>query len=103
LPEEEWNALIAPFRAARPKRVYRPVGCLECRMTGYRGRSGLYELLVVDAGLRQLINEKPDLGAIRRRAIRSGLKPLRLAGAQKIAAGVTTCDEVLKAAPPISD
>ena len=103
LPDEEWNALIAPFRAARPKRVYRPVGCLECRMTGYRGRSGLYELLVVDAGLRQLINEKPDLGAIRRRAIRSGLKPLRLAGAQKIAAGTTTCEEVLKAAPPISD
>ena len=103
LPDEEWNALIAPFRAARPRRVYRPVGCLECRMTGYRGRSGLYELLVVDAGLRQLINEKPDLGAIRRRAIRGGLKPLRLAGAQKIAAGLTTCEEVLKAAPPISD
>jgi general secretion pathway protein E len=103
LAEDEWNALIKPFRAARPKNVYHPVGCLECRMTGYRGRSGLYELLVLDPGLRELINDKPDLGAIRRRAIRGGLKPLRLAGAQKIAAGTTTCEEVLKAAPPISD
>ncbi len=103
LPDEDWNGLIAPFRAGKPKRVYRPVGCLECRMTGYRGRSGLYELLSVDAGLRELISDKPDLAAIRRRAIRGGLKPLRLAGAQKIAAGITTCDEVLKAAPPIGD
>jgi len=103
MAEEEWSALIAPFRSARPRRIYRPVGCLECRMTGYRGRSGLYELLVLDAGVRQLIDEKPDLGAIRRRAIRSGLKPLRLAGAQKIAAGLTTCEEVLRAAPPIGD
>ena len=103
LPDEDWNGLIAPFRAGKPKRVYRPVGCLECRMTGYRGRSGLYELLSVDAGLRELISDKPDLAAIRRLAIRGGLKPLRLAGAQKIAAGITTCDEVLKAAPPIGD
>src|SRR5690606_24043358 len=103
LPDDEWGALIAPFRAPKPGRVYRPVGCLECRMTGYRGRAGMYELLVLDAGLRALINERPDLAEIRRRAFRSGLKPLRLAGAQKIAAGTTTCDEVLKAAPPISD
>jgi general secretion pathway protein E len=103
LPDDEWSALIAPFRAPKPARVYRPVGCLDCRMTGYRGRSGLYELLVLDAGLRALVNDKPDLAEIRRRAIRGGLKPLRLAGAQKIAAGTTTCEEVLKAAPPIGD
>jgi general secretion pathway protein E len=103
LPDEQWNALIKPFRAPAPKRVYQPVGCLECRMTGYRGRSGLYELLVLDDGLRELITDKPDLGAIRRRAIRGGLEPLRLAGAKKIAAGTTTCEEVLKAAPQIGD
>src|SRR5690606_17319146 len=103
LPDEEWNALIAPFRAARPRRVYRPVGCLECRMTGYRGRSGLYELLRLDPDLRRLIDERPDLGAIRQRALRAGMRPLRLAGAQKIAAGQTTLDEVLKVAPPIVD
>ena len=102
LTDEQWETLIKPFRAARPARVYRPVGCLECRMTGYRGRSGLYELLVLDAELRALINDKPDLGAIRRRAMRGGLRPLRLAGAQRIAARQTTWDEVVKAAPPIS-
>lgn len=72
-------------------------------MTGYRGRTGLYELLVLDAGLRALISDKPDLGAIRQRAMRGGLKPLRLAGAQRIAAGQTTWDEVIKAAPPINE
>lgn len=72
-------------------------------MTGYRGRSGLYEMLQLDADLRRLIDERPDLGEIRRRAMRAGMRPLRLAGAQKIAAGQTTLDEVLKVAPPIAD
>jgi general secretion pathway protein E len=103
LADEQWNALISPFRAAKPARIYRPVGCLECRMTGYRGRSGLYELLQLDTDLRRLIDERPDLGEIRRRAMRAGMRPLRLAGAQKIAAGQTTLDEVLKVAPPIVD
>ncbi len=103
LPDDEWNALIAPFRAPKPRRAYRPVGCLDCRMTGYRGRSGLYELLGIDAGLRELVHERPDLGALRRHAMRNGLRPLRLAGAHKVAAGLTTCEEVLRAAPPIGD
>ncbi|MCD6672141.1 MAG: GspE/PulE family protein [Burkholderiaceae bacterium] len=103
LADEQWNALISPFRAAKPARIYRPVGCLECRMTGYRGRSGLYELLQLDTDLRRLIDERPDLGEIRRRAMRAGMRPLRLAGAQKIAVGQTTLDEVLKVAPPIVD
>jgi general secretion pathway protein E len=101
VPHDDWTALIRPFRAARPARAWRPVGCMECRMTGYRGRTGLYELLTLDEGLRSLINERPDLDAIRRRAMQGGLKPLRLAGAQNVAAGLTTVDEVLKAAPPI--
>ncbi|MBN9427722.1 MAG: type II/IV secretion system protein [Burkholderiales bacterium] len=101
--QDEWAALIKPYRAQKPQRIYRPVGCLECRMTGYRGRSGLYELLPLDNELRALIHDKPDLPAIRRRAMRAGMKPLRLAGAQKIAAGLTTFEEVLKAAPPIFD
>ena len=101
LPEEDWSGLLKPFRAARPGRAWRPVGCMECRMTGYRGRTGLYELLTLDEGLRALITDRPDLDAIRRRAMQGGLRPLRLAGAQKIAAGLPTLDEVLKAAPPM--
>src|SRR5690606_32001420 len=94
MPEEQWNALIRPFRAPNPSRVYRPVGCLECRMTGFRGRSGLYELLRLDTDLRRLIDERSDLGELRKRAMRAGMRPLRLAGAQRIAAGQTTLDEV---------
>ena len=101
--DDEWAGLIRPFRAARPRRVWRPVGCLECRMTGYKGRSGLYELLVMNDELRRLVNTTPDLPAIREKAMRMGLRPLRLAGAQRIASGQTTLDEVLKVAPPIGD
>ncbi len=100
--EERWNALIKPFSAAAPKSVYRPVGCLECRMTGYRGRAGIYELLgVEDAIRRELAEDRPSLDRIRHRGMKGGMKPLRLAGAQKIAAGQTTFDEVLKVAPSV--
>ncbi len=99
--EGRWEVLIRPFRARHPARVYRPVGCLDCRMTGFKGRSGLYELLTMDESLRGLAGRTPDLKAIRKHALAAGMKPLRLAGAQKVAAGLTTYDEVLKAAPPI--
>jgi len=62
---------------------------------------GLYELLLLTDELKAMITDKPDLRAIRDAAIRGGLRPLRLAGARKIAQGVTTLDEVLRAAPPI--
>ena len=94
-----WQGLIAPFRAAKPAKLYKPVGCLECRMTGYRGRSGLYEMLVLNDELRNLIKSDMDLQAFKQAALRTGMKPLRLAGAQKIGAGLSTIDEVLKSAP----
>jgi general secretion pathway protein E len=94
-----WQGLIAPFRAAKPEKLYKPVGCLECRMTGYRGRSGLYEMLVLNDELRNLIKSDMDLQAFKEAALRTGMKPLRLAGAQKIGAGLSTIDEVLKSAP----
>ncbi len=94
-----WQGLIAPFRAPKPAKLYKPVGCLECRMTGYRGRSGLYEMLVLNDELRNLIKSDMDLQAFKEAALRTGMKPLRLAGAQKIGAGLSTIDEVLKSAP----
>ncbi|MEI7447780.1 MAG: GspE/PulE family protein, partial [Burkholderiales bacterium] len=100
LPEDAWEAMIRPFRARRPQTAWRAVGCLECRNTGYRGRAGLYELLTMSDGLRELVDERPDIGRIRKQAMRDGMKPLRLAGAMKIAAGTTTIEEVLRNAPP---
>jgi len=101
LPEERWEALIRPYRARRPATTWRAVGCLECRNTGYRGRAGLYEILAMNDPLRALIHDRPDLTAIRQRAMRDGMKPLRLAGALKVAAGLTTIEEVLRNAPAV--
>jgi len=78
---------------------YRPVGCLDCRMTGYRGRSGLFELLTMDEGVRGAIAEPMDLARVRRQSLAQGLTPLRLAGLRKVAQGLTTLDEVLRATP----
>jgi general secretion pathway protein E len=100
LPEDAWEGMIKPFRARRPSSAWRAVGCLECRNTGYRGRAGLYEILTMSDGIRALVDERPDLGRIRQKAMRDGMKPLRLAGAMKVAAGQTTIEEVLRNAPP---
>ncbi len=99
--DEAWSDLIRPFKAPKPARVYRAVGCLECRMTGYRGRTGLYEILVADEPTKRLMTERPDLPGLRRQAMKSGMRPLRLAGAMRIAGGLTTLDEVVRNAPPI--
>ncbi|WP_269531377.1 GspE/PulE family protein [Chitinimonas sp. BJYL2] len=95
----QWNALVAPWKAPAPKGAYRPVGCLECRNTGYMGRVGLYEMLSVSNELRRLIAGGGEPGVLREQAIKDGLKPLKLAGAQKIAAGQTTLEEVVKVVP----
>ncbi len=78
---------------------YRPVGCLDCRMTGYRGRSGLFELLTMDEAVRNSIAEPMDLARVRKQSLAQGLTPLRLAGLRKVSQGVTTLDEVLRATP----
>jgi general secretion pathway protein E len=96
MPGDIWKALAEDWPVERPKKIYRPVGCPECRQTGYRGRSGLYELLTVSAQFSQLIQPQTDMAALRKQAMADGLKPLRIAGALKIAEGVTTAEEVLK-------
>ena len=97
---ELWNGLVAPWKAARPTQLQRPQGCLECRMTGYSGRIGIYEILLMSPELRKLITAETDIAALREQANREGMKPLRISGALKVAAGLTTLDEVLKTAPP---
>jgi general secretion pathway protein E len=97
---ELWDNLVSPWKAARPTQLQRPVGCLECRMTGYAGRIGIYEILLMSPALRKIINSETDIAALREQASREGMKPLRISGAQKIAAGLTTLEEVLKIAPP---
>ncbi|MDB5800373.1 MAG: type secretory pathway, ATPase PulE/Tfp pilus assembly pathway, ATPase PilB [Rhodocyclales bacterium] len=101
--EASWGHLVAPFKSAAPAQIYRPVGCLECRNTGYRGRMGIYETLLMSAGIRQHVTAGADLALIRQTAYREGMKPLRISGAMKVAKGLTTLEEVIKVAPPASD
>jgi general secretion pathway protein E len=98
-----WDALVAPFKSNRPAQVYKPVGCLECRMTGYMGRIGIYETMLHSPAVKQLIAAGADMAKVRDQALKEGMKPLRVSGAMKIAAGVTTVDEVLKVAPPVQE
>jgi general secretion pathway protein E len=102
LPEEgdAWDAMVAPWKASRPAAFYHPVGCLECRMTGYLGRIGIYEILVMSPELKKLVAGNADLARLREMTYREGMKPLRISGAVKVAAGYTTMEEVLKVAPP---
>jgi general secretion pathway protein E len=75
------------------------VGCLECRQTGYRGRCGVYELMPLNAAMQAAIAQNPDLSELRRLAIENGMRPLRHAAADKIAAGLTSIDEALALTP----
>ncbi|HYG55773.1 MAG TPA: GspE/PulE family protein, partial [Burkholderiales bacterium] len=100
---EAWDALVAPWKSNAPAKVYQPVGCLDCRMTGFVGRIGIYEVMLFGSEVKRLVNEKADLTAIREQAFKDGMKPLRVSGAMKVAAGLTTIDEVLKVAPPARD
>ena len=95
-----WDSLVAPWRAARPTHFHRPVGCLECRMTGYLGRVGLYEIMLLSPDIKQAVSAGAELAQLRELAYREGLKPLRISGAMKVAAGVTTLAEVVRTAPP---
>jgi general secretion pathway protein E len=94
--DEVWNGLTEGWNIPKPAQVYRPVGCPECRQTGYRGRTGLYELLTITQPFSRLIKEETDIHALKQQSIADGMKPLRVAGALKITEGVTTQEEVLK-------
>jgi general secretion pathway protein E len=97
LKDDIWNSIGGAWKIPKPTTVYRPIGCPECRQTGFRGRTGLYELVSVTEDFARLIQEETDLNALRRQSMADGMKPLRLAGALKVAEGVTTAEEVLKA------
>ena len=101
LDDATWENLVAPWKAPNPKGTTATgKGCLECRMTGYQGRMGIYETMMLTPEIKRHITEKTDLEAFREQAYKEGLKPLRINGAMKVAAGLTTVDEILKTSPP---
>ncbi|QHI98086.1 type II/IV secretion system protein [Xylophilus rhododendri] len=98
---ESLAAAMKPWKLSGGYQPYKPVGCVECRMTGYRGRMGLYELLTVSEVFKDKVNKEPVIGALRRQAIADGMRPLRLAGALRVAEGLTTLPEILATTPPL--
>jgi general secretion pathway protein E len=97
-PDELAQASITPAvlaRAGNPRRIYRAVGCPLCQRTGYSGRTGIYELMLIDDELRQLILKNVDSGSIKARAVAGGMMTLLEHGAYKVAMGLTTGAEVL--------
>ncbi|QID18001.1 Flp pilus assembly complex ATPase component [Nitrogeniibacter mangrovi] len=98
----DWKDLLAPWSASLPHHAQKPQGCLECRMTGYHGRIGLYEMMVMSPSLREEVSADMDAAHFRAQAIKEGMQPLRLAGARHIAAGTTTLEEVARSTPPAS-
>ncbi len=99
IDDEVWMRLVEPWKAKKPERVYAPGGCLECRNTGYAGRQGIYEILPIDATLQRVIRQDTDTEELRRIGMRGGMQTLRLAGARRIAAGLTSLEEVLRVTP----
>jgi general secretion pathway protein E len=95
LPADQWQALVGDCALPPPKRVFEPIGCDDCRHTGYRGRTGIHEILPLGEELRALIREDVEIARIREAALRAGMRPLRLSGAEKVRAGLTTPAEVL--------
>ncbi|MBD8576756.1 type II/IV secretion system protein [Pseudomonas syringae] len=99
LDEVDWQTLTRPWQAPVPAGAHRAVGCAECRDTGYRGRAGVYEIMLMSDGVKALIAADLDLTAMRRQAFKEGMRSLRLSGAQKVSAGLTTLEEVLRVTP----
>ena len=85
---------LTPAQCSRP--IYRAKGCRACRNTGYRGRSAVHELMVVDDDVRDLVMKKADASSIRRVCTSKGMKILRQDGAERVLAGQTTIEELLR-------
>ncbi|MDM0025641.1 GspE/PulE family protein [Variovorax saccharolyticus] len=101
ITREKLAEFVKPWQINGSVRAYKPVGCVDCRMTGYMGRMGLYELLSVSEEFKALVTKEPNTVGLRRQAVVDGMRPLRLAGALRVAEGVTTIEEVLSATPPL--
>jgi len=99
---EALGEMVKPWQINGAYKAYKPVGCVDCRMTGFMGRMGLYELLVVSEAFKTRFSADPGIDALRRQAVTDGMRPLRLAGALRVAEGLTVMEEVLVSTPPLS-
>lgn len=99
IEQQAWDEFTAPFKVGLPARVFRSVGCEECRHTGFMGRSGIYEALRLSSAIRKNVTAETNLDRLRATALKHGMRPLKISGARKIAAGLTTLQEVYSVLP----
>lgn len=99
IKQDVWDSVTLPWKVKLPKNAAESVGCLECRNTGYRGREGIYEVKPLTENLQKFVENKADLPELRKQAYKEGMLSLRLSGAQKVAAGTTTVNEILRVSP----
>jgi general secretion pathway protein E len=96
-PTEEELAEIGVRNPGKPLLLHRPGSCASCNHTGYRGRLGIFELMLVDDAIRELIAQNVDAKRIKRQAVSGGMRSLRTDGARKVLRGITSVAEVLRA------
>lgn len=101
--QEAWDTLTLPWKLKLPKKAAIAEGCLECRETGFLGREGIYEVMPFTESLFRFADDKADLPELRRLAYKEGMLSLRLSGAQKVAAGLTTVTEVIRVTPDMQN
>ncbi len=95
-PSDEELEKLGLTPSSRDTVLYRGQGCPACTHTGYRGRSGIYEVLLVDDDIRRLIMAKADSVAIQQLAVEKGMRILQEEGVAKVLQGVTTTEEVMR-------
>ena len=95
-PYEPDAAARTIFGNASPERLYRAVGCGACNFSGYKGRTGIYELLTADDALRHLVHDTVEESTVRAHAVAPGMVRLRDDGLRWVREGVTSLDEVLR-------
>lgn len=93
------EALTFDYNVKTPDFVFKVVGCEACRHTGYKGRVGIYEFMPLSLETKQIIGANGNLTQLKQQARKEGIEPLRIAGARKVVAGITTLEEVLRVVP----
>ena len=101
--QEAWDTLTLPWKVKLLKKAAIAEGCLEIRETGFLGREGIYEVMPFTESLFRFADDKADLPELRRLTYKEGMLSLRLSGAQKVAAGLTTVTEVLRVTPDMQN
>jgi len=96
LEPEVWKSLGYDPKKVKDANIRRGAGCFECNNTGYKGRLGLYEVMRITPGLRELILKRANATELKKQAIEDGLITLRADGVAKMFEGHTTAEEVLK-------